>query len=88
MAHHKSALKRIRQSRKLKIYNRQNKKAIKLAVRGVKEAENFEIAVEKLKTAQRIFDKAVYRNIVHKNNAANHVAALSHYVTSLKKQDA
>ena len=85
MAHHKSALKRIRQTRRRRIYNRLNKKAVKTAVRSVREAATYEEALEKLKIAYRVYDLASSRHIVHKNNAANHKSALSAFVKSLKK---
>ena len=85
MAHHKSALKRIRQTRTRKLYNRLNKKNIKMAIRGVRESKTYEEALEKLSKATKILDKAGSRNIIHKNNAANKKSGLSKYVNSLKK---
>lgn len=84
MAHHKSALKRIRQSRKARIYNRQNKKALKMAIRSVKEATTFEDAVAKFQKATSVLDKVTAKGIIHKNNAANHKSALSKLVKKLE----
>jgi small subunit ribosomal protein S20 len=86
MAHHKSALKRIRQSKKLKIYNRQNKKTLKMAIRSVREAKTFEEASEKFKIVSRVLDKTSARHIIHKNFAANKKSALSKFVYSLKTE--
>jgi small subunit ribosomal protein S20 len=80
MAHHKSAIKRIRQSRKSRIYNRQNKKTLKMAIRSLKEATTFEDAVAKYQKATSILDKVAAKGIIHKNNAANHKSALSKIV--------
>lgn len=87
MAHHKSAIKRIRKSRKQKLYNRQYKRALKYATREVREAKSYEEALEKFKKATKIFDKAAIKNVIHKNNAANHKSSLARYINSLKKQE-
>lgn len=87
MAHHKSALKRIRQSRKARIYNRQNKKLVKFAIRAVKEAKTYEEAVEKLNKAMSILDKVAARGVIHKNNAANKKSKLAHFVKKLEPQN-
>lgn len=86
MAHHKSALKRIRQSNRRRIYNRQNKRTMKLAIKDVRESKTFEEAVENLRKATRILDKVTARGIIHKNAAANRKSALAKLVNSLKIQ--
>jgi small subunit ribosomal protein S20 len=86
MAHHKSALKRIRQSRKRRLFNREKKRLIRVAVRAVKEAKTYEEAVEKLGAAYSILDKVSIKGIIHKNNAANTKASLNKHVESLKQQ--
>jgi small subunit ribosomal protein S20 len=88
MAHHKSALKRIRQTKKRRIYNRLNKKSLKMAIREVREAQNFETAWEKFQKATRILDKVSSRGVIHKNNAANKKSSLAHFVNSLKAKTA
>ncbi|ROL60552.1 30S ribosomal protein S20 [Bacteroidetes/Chlorobi group bacterium ChocPot_Mid] len=84
MAHHKSALKRIRQSRKTRLYNRTSKKTLKEAIKSVRTAENFEVASENLKKVTKILDKVSAKKIIHKNNAANKKAKLAKLVNSLK----
>ena len=84
MAHHKSALKRMRQSRKLRLYNRQYKKAAKFAIRAVREATVFEDAVVKLQHATKILDRVAAKGIMHKNNAANKKSKLAKFVSKLK----
>lgn len=86
MAHHKSALKRIRQDKKRKLYNRQNKKLVKFAIRAVREASTFEEANEKLKSATSVLDKVVSRGVLHKNTASNRKAALAKFVNKLKSK--
>jgi len=86
MAHHKSAIKRIRQSKKRNYYNRQNKKAVKMALRGVRESKTYEEAAEKLKVASKVLDQVAARGILHKNTAANKKSSLAKFVNKLKVQ--
>jgi len=86
MAHHKSALKRIRQSERRRIYNRQKKKAIKMALRSVREADSYETAQEALVKTFSVLDKAAAKGILHKNNVANKKSKLTKYVRSLQAE--
>ncbi len=86
MAHHKSALKRIRQSRKLKLYNRLHKKSVKYALRDVRESKTFEDALAKFQKATSILDKVAAHGVIHKNNASNKKSKLARYVFSLKEK--
>jgi len=83
MAHHKSAIKRIRQSQKARIYNRKNKKLMKMAIRSVRESKNYEEAQENLRKAMSVIDKTARRGVIHKNNAANKKSKLARYVKKL-----
>lgn len=84
MAHHKSALKRIRQSRKRRLYNRQYKKVMKEAIKAVMGTKIYEEAAEKLKAATKVLDRNISRGVIHKNFASNRKSALALYVNSLK----
>jgi len=84
MAHHKSALKRIRQSRTKKLYNRLNKKAMKRAIRNVREATNYDEGMQLLNKAYSVLDRVVAHGTVHKNFASNRKSALSDLVKKLK----
>ncbi len=86
MAHHKSALKRIRQSKRRNEYNRDKKKNIKVAVKAVREAQNYEEGLERLKKVYKVLDKASVKGIVHKNTAARKKSRLVKYVRSLKSE--
>jgi small subunit ribosomal protein S20 len=86
MAHHKSAIKRIRQSKRRNFYNRRNKKAMKLAIRAVKESKSYEEGMDKLKSATSVLDRVAARGIVHKNFAANKKSKLSKLVLKLKSK--
>ncbi len=84
MAHHKSALKRIRQTRRRRLYNRSNKKIAKEAIKSVKNSKTYDEAIEKLNQAYKILDRIAAKGILHKNNAANKKSRLAHFVNSLK----
>ncbi len=84
MAHHKSAIKRIRQTRKRKLYNRLNKKIVKNAIKAVREAKTYEEAFENFRIATRLLDRVSCKGIIHKNAAANRKSSLQKFVDSLK----
>jgi small subunit ribosomal protein S20 len=86
MAHHKSALKRIRQTKRRNEYNRDKKKGIKVAVKAVREAQSYEEGLENLKKLYKVLDKASVKGIVHKNTAARKKSRLVKYVKSLKSE--
>lgn len=80
MAHHKSALKRIRQSRKRNKYNRQWKWLIKQATKAVRRATSLEEAEKLLHAAAKIIDRSAARGVIHRNTAANRKSTLARYV--------
>ncbi len=84
MAHHKSALKRIRSSRRRKLYNRLNKKMMRKAVKAVRLATDFTVAQGALKSAFSILDRATARGVIKKNTAANRKSSLAHHVKKLE----
>lgn len=86
MAHHKSALKRIRQSEKSRLYNRLHKKNMKKAIRSVREAESYDNAAENLKRVTKILDKLAAKRIIHKKKASNYKSKLAKFVNKMKTQ--
>ncbi|MGE5479818.1 MAG: 30S ribosomal protein S20 [Chloroflexota bacterium] len=84
MAHHKSALKRIRQSNKRRLYNRLNKKLYKEALKSVRNAKAGEDMAAKLSAAVRVLDKVAARGVIHKNKAANLKSSLAKHVNKLQ----
>jgi small subunit ribosomal protein S20 len=84
MAHHKSALKRIRQTRKRKIYNRQYKKSAKFAIRAVRESKTYDVAIDNFKKATSILDRVAAKGILHANTASNKKSSLAKYVNKLR----
>ena len=87
MANHKSALKRHRQSLKLRARNRAYKTRIKNVVKDVRvaiEAKDLEQAQVALKAATSVLDKAATKKILHWRNAARRVSRLNTAVLKLQ----
>ncbi|MCO6467075.1 MAG: 30S ribosomal protein S20 [Bradyrhizobiaceae bacterium] len=84
MAHHKSALKRIRSSRRRKLYNRANKKQMREAVKAVRLSTDLGVAREALRKAFSILDRATARGVIKKNSAANRKSSLAKHVQKLE----
>ncbi len=84
MAHHKSALKRIRSSRRRKLYNRANKKQMREAVKAVRLSTELGVAREALRKAFSILDRATARGVIKKNSAANRKSSLAKHVQKLE----
>ncbi len=87
MAHHKSAKKRVRQSKRRRLHNKQYKQNMKKAIKAVEEAKTYDEATEKFRDAQRILDKVSTRGVIHRNKAANKKSKLSKLVNSLKDRE-
>ncbi len=86
MAHHKSAIKRIRQNEKRRLRNRYYKTRIKnisKAVIQAVEAGDKEKALEAMKVANRELHKYVSKGILKKNTAARKVSRLQAKVNKL-----
>lgn len=91
MAHHKDALKRIRQTEKrlernksIRTFYRNRIKEVKAAV----ESRNFEAAQAALPGAIKAIDRAVVKDILHKNTASRYKSRLSRAVNGLKSGQA
>jgi small subunit ribosomal protein S20 len=83
MAHHKSALKRIRTSEKARLVNRRYRSQMKDLIKSVLTAENKETAQTNLKNTFSFLDKMVLKNFIHKNKAANQKSRLNKHVNQL-----
>ena len=57
---------------------------MKLAIRSVREATNYEEGMKSLTKAYSVLDRVVARGTVHKNFAANRKSTLSALVKKLK----
>ncbi|MCD8210538.1 MAG: 30S ribosomal protein S20 [Prevotella sp.] len=83
MANHKSALKRIRQTKKRTLHNRYYAKTMRNAVRKLRAMTNKEEALKAYPNVQKMLDKLAKTNIIHKNKAANLKSKISAYINKL-----
>ena len=83
MANHKSALKRIRQTKERKEHNKYYAKTMRNAVRKLRAMTNKEEAAKLYPSVQKMLDKLVKTNIIHKNKAANLKSSLANHINKL-----
>jgi small subunit ribosomal protein S20 len=83
MAHHKSALKRIRQSEAKKVHNRYFARSTRSAVKTLRDTSEKEVATELLPKVNSMLDKLAKKNIIHNNKASNLKSSLEKHVNSL-----
>ncbi len=82
MAHHKSAIKRIRTERKARSRNRFYKRKVKEAIKSVLNSQNKEEALENFKKTNSLLDKLVNKGVFHRNKAANRKSKLARFINS------
>ena len=83
MAHHQSAIKRIRTSEKSRIVNRQKRSKLQNLIKLVRTAKNKKDAEVALTKALPYLDKMASKNIIHKNKASNQKSKLTKFVNQL-----
>ncbi len=87
MPQHKSAEKRVRQSKRRNAYNKQHKAEMKSLIKTVKKIVSSKGSLEEankaLSTTFKKLDKMATKGIIHKNNAANKKSKLTKLVKSL-----
>lgn len=83
MAHHKSALKRIRQTESRKEHNKFYARTTRNAIKQLRLTGEKEAAVEQLPKVASMLDKLAKKNIIHANKAANLKSSLTRHVNSL-----
>ena len=86
VAHHKDALKRIKQNEKRRMRNRSYRTQMRnhvKAVRDAVEAGDVEQAQAKLRAATAIIHRVSSRGIIHSNNAARRISRLNAAVKKL-----
>ena len=91
MAHHKSAIKRIRQNKKLYMRNKARRTRVRNAIKMVREAlqnQDLEAAKSAYGNMVPIIDKMVSLGMVHKNNAARTKSRLNKRIKVLSEQNA
>jgi small subunit ribosomal protein S20 len=83
MAHHKSAIKRIRQSAKAAARNKAYKSELKTALKKVRTASSKQEGQKLYQETSSLLDKLAGKGIIHKNNASNHKSKLAKVVSKL-----
>jgi len=83
MAHHKSALKRIRQDAKIRLRNRYYKKSTRTAIAKLREMSDAKEAAKFLPKVVSMIDRLAKKNTWHKNKASNLKSKLAKHVSSL-----
>jgi len=83
MAHHKSALKRIRQDAKIRLRNRYYKKTARTSIAKLREMTDKAEATKFLPKVVSMIDKLAKNNTWHKNKAANLKSQLTRFVGAL-----
>lgn len=83
MAHHKSALKRIRQDAKIRLRNRYYKKSARTAIAKLREMTDAKDASTFLPKVVSMIDRLAKRNTWHNNKASNLKSKLMKHVASL-----
>ena len=83
MPQHQSAAKRVRQSERRNLRNRNHRSKMRTLVKRLQGEKDKEKATALLSQAKAILDRLATKNIIHKNKAANQKSALEKYVNSL-----
>ncbi len=83
MAHHKSALKRIRQTATRRLRNRYHKKTTRNAIKSLRHLHDKTAATAMLPSVVSMIDKLAKKNLVHKNKASNLKSKLTKFVNRL-----
>lgn len=83
MPQHKSAIKRLRQSKKRQQHNKGRRTKMKNLVNSVYEADDKAEAEKNLKEAVSFIDRITTKGILHQNTAARKKSRLTQYVNNL-----
>jgi small subunit ribosomal protein S20 len=83
MAHHKSAIKRIRQISVRRLRNRYYSKTTRNAIRALRTVSSKTEATKAYNSVASMLDKLAKRGVIHKNNASNKKSKLAKYINRL-----
>ncbi len=83
MAHHKSALKRIRQTEKKRVHNKYYAKTMRNAVKALRNTTDKEEAAKLYPKVVSMIDKLAKKNVIHKNKASNLKSKLAVQINQL-----
>lgn len=83
MAHHASAIKRIRQTAVRRMRNRYYGKTTRNAIRNLRSISDRKEAQELYNKVASMVDKLAKSGVIHKNNASNKKSKLAKYINNL-----
>ena len=83
MPQHKSAAKRVRQSERRRIRNRQHRSKMRTLIKAILQEDNKENAAVLLNEAKATLDRMACKNLIHKNKAAHYKSRLERKVNAL-----
>ncbi|MFU8813403.1 MAG: 30S ribosomal protein S20 [Balneolaceae bacterium] len=83
MPQHKSAIKRLRQSKKRNAANRHKRSKLRTLIKSVMESTDKKEAEKLLKDAVSYIDRSSVKGLIHPNNAARKKAKLTKHVNNL-----
>jgi small subunit ribosomal protein S20 len=83
MATHKSAIKRIRQTKRRTMRNRRYRSSLRTLTKNVLQAKDKPSAEKALKTAVSLLDNLARKRVIHRNKAANQKSRLTRYFNRL-----
>ncbi len=83
MPQHKSAIKRLRQSKKRNAHNRSRRSKLRTLMGKVLKSTDKESAEKNLKEAVSFIDRSAAKGLIHKNTAARKKAQLTTHVNNL-----
>jgi small subunit ribosomal protein S20 len=84
MAHHKSAIKRIKTNTRDNSRNKVYASRLKTQIKKVRTAQNKEEGEAQLRKVTSLLDKLANKKIIHKNKAANQKAKLASVIDKLE----
>ena len=84
MANHKSAIKRIRQTKTRNAKNRLQHKTTRNVIKQLKDTTSKKEAEKLFTNVSSLLDKLAKNNVIHKNKSANLKSKLASHVNSLK----
>jgi small subunit ribosomal protein S20 len=83
MAHHKSALKRIRQTENKRVSNKYYAKTMRNALKKVRSLTDKAELVSMLPKVESMLDKLAKKGVIHKNKASNLKGKLAHQLAKM-----
>lgn len=83
MAHHKSALKRIRQTEKKRVHNKYYAKTMRNALKKFRSLTDKKEMETSLPDVESMLDKLAKKGVIHKNKASNLKGKLAHQLAKM-----